>query len=142
MKKAYIIGSLRNDRIPDIANAIRQEVGLDVFDDWFGAGPEADDKWQEYEQRRGRHYSEALYGHAASNITGFDKHHLDAADIGILVMPAGKSGHLEIGYMTGQGKFTYILMDGEPERWDVMYHLCTRVFFDVDSLIEELRRIA
>ena len=55
-----------------------------------------------------------------------------------MVMPAGKSGHLELGYMLGQGKKGYILFDKEPDRWDVMYQFATGVFFNKEELINEL----
>ena len=137
MKKVYIIGSLRNPEVPELAKQIR-ELGFEVFDDWHGTGPEADDYWQKYEENRGRPYHEALYGYAATNTFEFDKSHIDAADIGILLLPAGKSGHLEIGYMTGQGKRTYILFNDTPERWDVMYRFVNRVYLYREDLFQEL----
>jgi hypothetical protein len=63
----YLIGSLRNDNIPDIGKQLR-DAGHEVFDDWWGAGPEADDCWKSYENRRGRTYREALAGNAAETI--------------------------------------------------------------------------
>lgn len=139
MSKIYLIGSLRNPVIPALGVTLRA-LGHEVFDDWFGAGHEADDKWQEYEQVRGRHYSEALYGYAAQTIFNFDKTHLDHSDTGILVLPAGKSGHLELGYLAGQGKRTYIYFpDGEPERWDVMYQFATGVAFSEDELCAKIQ---
>jgi len=137
MKKLYLIGSLRNFLIPAYGNKLR-ELGFDVFDDWFAAGPEADDKWQEYETTRGRTYSEALKGHAARHVYKFDLFHLNAANLGVLIMPAGKSGHLELGYLAGQGKPCYILFNEEPERWDVMYQFMDAVFFDPPSFYGEM----
>lgn len=113
-KSIYIIGSLRNPLIPEIGNKLRS-IGWDAFDDWYGAGPEADDKWKEYEVSRGRGFKEALNGHAAKHVFAFDKHHLDRCDAAILVCPAGKSGHLELGYMAGRGKPSYILVDETPK---------------------------
>jgi len=136
MKKIYLIGSLRNLQVPLIGKAIRAE-GYEVFDDWFSGGYEADDKWQAYEQTRGRHYGEALYGEAARNIFQFDLRHLNSSDAAVMVAPAGKSGHLELGYMA-KTKPTFILLPGEPERWDVMLQLATRVVFKLEDLIIEL----
>lgn len=135
MKKLYLIGSLRNPRIRDIGNAIR-EWGYDVFDDWHAVGPEADDHWRDYEKARGRSYAEALQGAAAQNTFHFDKRHLDAADAAILVAPAGKSAHMELGYMLGKGKPGFILFyeEPEPERWDVMYLFATAVCSGLDEL--------
>lgn len=140
MKKIYLIGSLRNPAIPRLSLALRDR-GFDVFDDWYGAGPEADDKWKEYEQARGRSYQEALYGHAATHIWHFDKHHLESSDFGVLVLPAGKSGHIELGYMAGQGKPTYVLLeDGQDERWNVMYRFATALCSNVDELLDRIVR--
>lgn len=137
MTKIYLVGSLRNEAIPHIANKLRP-LGYEVFDDWFAGGKIADDEWQAYENVRGRSYGEALAGHAAQHIFHFDKGHIDSSDIGVLVMPAGRSGHLELGYMAGQGKRTYILFDQVPERYDVMYNFADEVFFNVEDLIKEL----
>jgi len=113
--KIYLIGSLRTPAVPELAIRLRKH-GFDVFDDWHGAGPEADDKWQEYEMRRGRHYSEALYAPAATNVFEFDLRHIDESDVGVLALPAGKSGHLELGHMSGKGKPTFIYFpDGHPK---------------------------
>lgn len=137
----YLIGSLRNPAVQTFANLLRAE-GHEVFDDWAAAGPEADDYWQKYEQQRGRTYEEALDGLAANHVFNYDKSHLDRATIGILVLPAGRSGHLELGYLLGQGKEAYILLAGEPDRWDVMYRFATGVFTDQDELLAELHRHA
>lgn len=133
----YLIGSLRNNKIPHIANEIRG-LGFEVFDDWFSPGPHADDYWRKYEKTRTSSYKEALKGWAGKHIFEFDKHHLDRADIAILVMPAGKSCHLELGYMVGTGKKTYVLFDEEPTRWDIMYQFATDVFFNFEELKSEL----
>lgn len=136
--KVYLIGSLRNAAIPVLGARLRR-LGFEVFDDWHGSGPEADDYWQKYEQTRGRPYSQALYGYAATTIFEFDQTHLDDCDIAVLIAPAGKSGHMELGYVAGHGKRTYVFMEGEPERWDVMYRMATKVCFSYRELISELQ---
>ena len=102
MSTIYVIGSLRNPRITEVGNTLRA-AGYDAFDEWHAGGPEADDEWRRYENDRGRHYKEALRGYHARNIFEFDLRHLNRADVGVLVMPAGRSGHLELGYLIGQG---------------------------------------
>lgn len=135
----YLIGSLRNPEVPKIAQQIRLRVpNLEVFDDWYAAGPLADDSWRDYEKARGRGYIESLRCYPARHVFEFDKQHLRRAEAGVLVLPAGKSGHLELGWLLGQGKPGYILLDN-PERWDVMYKFATAVFDNVDDLIKELK---
>lgn len=138
-RSIYVIGSLRNPRIPEIANLLRG-AGWDAFDDWYSAGPEADDHLWAYERARGRDAVAALQGEAARNAFAFDKRHIDRCARGLLVLPAGKSGHLELGYMLGKAKAGYILLDGEPERIDLMYQFSTAVFRNTDELLEELSK--
>lgn len=137
-KRIYIIGSLRNPEVPKIASALRG-LGFDTFDDWYAAGPKADDHWQEYEKGRGRTYAQALDGTAAKNVFRFDKANLDKSDAVVMVLPAGKSAHLELGYVIGTGKPGFIYMPPEDCRWDVMYRFANKVVNNVDELVEALR---
>lgn len=133
----YIIGSLRNPEILALTNRLTRE-GHEVFSDWKCASENADDAWRDYEQGRGRSFTEALSGYAAQHVFAFDRTHLLRADTVVLAQPCGKSGHLELGWALGQGKKGYILLDGEPERWDVMYAFATKVVNNVEDLVEEL----
>lgn len=133
----YLIGSLRNPEIPKIAHSIRQ-LGFDVFDDWYAAGPEADDYWKEYEETRGRTYEQALAGFAAEHVFAFDLYHLNRCDFAVLVLPAGRSGHLELGYAAGRGKHTIICREQDSERWDVMYKFANYVCRGVPDLLAYL----
>ena len=137
----YVIGSLRNPAVPRVAEELRA-AGHVVYDDWYAAGPEADDYWQKYEQARGRNLAQALRGWAATHTLRNDKQHLDACDAGVLAMPAGKSAHLELGYVIGQGKPGYVLLDREPERFDVMYRFADGVYYDTAALVAALKEAA
>lgn len=138
-KKVYIVGSLRNPVIREVSNELRKS-GYDVFDDWHGCGPDADDHWKEYEKGKGKSYGEALKGKLAAHAFAFDKSNLDESEIVVLVLPAGKSGHLELGYAAGRGKSTFILLepDRDEDRWDLMYLFATAVVTDVKELLEKM----
>ena len=138
MRSIYVMGSMRNPRIPEIAKALRK-IGWDAFDDWHSPGPEADDRWQAYEKVRGRSFREALEGYHAKHVFALDEHHIDRCDVGLLVLPAGKSAHIEFGVFRGAKKPRYILMDGEPERYDIMYRYATAVFITVEEMLEALK---
>lgn len=130
----YLIGSLRNPQIPQIKMKLEELTGEDVFADWFAAGPEADDKWKDYNKEICNSYIEALDEPAAVNVFEFDKRHLLEAKAVVLALPAGKSGHLELGWTLGMGKPGYILLEKADIRWDVMYKFATGVFDDIDRL--------
>lgn len=134
----YIIGSLRNPEIPNIGHKLRG-AGFEAFDDWWSASEDADDWLRDYYKDRGCDYRQTIRSYAAQHIFNFDLHHLQRADVGLLVMPAGKSGHLELGYMRGLGKPCYVLFDSVPERVDIMYQFAEEVFFNVDECVSYLK---
>ena len=139
MADIYLIGSLCNPAIPVIGRRLRQE-GFTVFDDWFAAGPDADLAWMRYEKARGNTMAAALPGVAAQHVFQFDWKHLNEARIAVLVLPAGRSGHLELGFMIGKGKPGYVLYPEEPDKWDVMYNFAQGVFTTEEGLIRALQQ--
>ena len=145
MKRIYIIGSLRNPKVPVLAETIRKAFGpaVEVFDDWFAAGPEADDYWKTYEQGRGRVLEQAMEGHAVNHVYRYDRIHLIRADIVVLALPAGKSGHLEFGFACGLrevlgGKACFIFREPQEERWDAMYRFADTVATGTTQLLDAI----
>jgi hypothetical protein len=59
------------------------------------------------------------------------------ADTGVLVLPSGRSAHLEAGYFNGAEKDLFILMV-EPQEPELMY-LMGRIALSVDDLVKVLR---
>ena len=139
MKKVYIIGALKNPIVPEFTNAL-VEAGFDAFSEWYTPGPEADQYLLDYAKRRGWSYKRALNSYAAEHIFSFDYKHLQSADLAVMLMPCGKSGHLELGWHLGQGKPGFILFDSEPERFDLMYRFATDIFFNQQDLLNALQR--
>lgn len=134
----YLFGSLANPRILDLTKQLR-EAGHEVFSEWFASGEGADERWKDYFKQLGYSYQETLRSDFVDTAFNFDLEHMRRADVGVLVMPAGRSGHLELGWMLGQGKRGYILFpDGEPERPDLMVKLATKVLFSIEELLNEL----
>jgi nucleoside 2-deoxyribosyltransferase len=135
----YIIGSLKNEEIPFISKDIRSlNCDFEVFDDWFSPGPEADDYWRTFEKNRGSTYKQALKNYAGKHIFEFDKYHIDRADMGVLITPAGKSAHMELGYLIGKGKPCVVYFKEEPERWDVMYQFAKEICFSKEELFDSI----
>ena len=134
----YLIGSLRNPEIPNVANKLR-DAGYDVFDEWFSSGEKADDAWQEYCNKRGFTYKEALAGRHAQHVFALDRAYLDLSDVSVMVLPAGKSASLELGYTRGKGKPAFILLNGADEgRYEIMPNVATAVCRGMDELLFQL----
>ena len=139
IKSIYVIGALRNPEIPKFANQL-QSQGFEAFADWFSPGPDADDFWRDYSKERGLTYAQALESYAAKHVFEFDRFHLDRCDAAVLLMPGGKSAHLELGYTVGRGKPGYMVFNEEPERYDVMVQFATKVFFSQQEFFEYLKK--
>ena len=133
----YIIGSLRNPKIPEVGNAVRA-AGFEAFDDWHGTGPQADDHWYEYEKLRGRSFPEALAGRAAQNTFALDRDNILRSEGVIMVLPAGRSGHMEFGFARRGGVPGVILLDKEPDRYDVMYNFASLVTYSIEESIAHI----
>ena len=138
--RIYVASSWRNKIQPDVVLALRND-GHDVYD---FCNPTAGDKgfhWSEidvdWQNWTPGQFVRALNHPLARSGFAKDKEALDWANCGVLVMPCGRSAHLEAGYLIGQGKPVWIfLSDGEPE---LMYKLGTGHFTDLSSLTAAFR---
>lgn len=57
-------------------------------------------------------------------------------DACVLVLPCGRSAHLELGWAVGAGKKTYVL-EPEPIEPDLMYLMCDKLFVTFDEMLQE-----
>lgn len=69
-----------------------------------------------------------------------DRKWLDWADACVLVLPSGRSAHLEAGYAVGRGKKLYIIGDLKPGEWDVMYGFAERIY-SYDQLVDMMTEL-
>lgn len=56
-------------------------------------------------------------------------------DVCVLVLPCGRSAHLELGWAAGAGKKTVVL-EPEPIEPDLMYLMCDKLCTSWDELLE------
>lgn len=140
--KIYVASSWRNTRQPDVVLALRDDHH-EVYDfrhpcegdDGF-AWSDIDPEWQSWNPRQ---FRKALDHPVALKGYGLDKAAMDWADVCVLVMPCGRSAHLEAGYMAGAGKRVHVLLSpGEPE---LMYRLVLplgEIHTDLQQVLETL----
>ena len=135
----YLCGALKNDSIRELAWHLRTNFSYDVFDDWHSAHVEADQLlWAYHRDWRGHSVAEALRGPVATMIRDFDKKHIDSSSVVVLVAPAGKSAHMEIGYAIGQGKGTIYYYPEEPDRFDIMVGMVDHIAVGIGDLVKKI----
>lgn len=140
MSRIYVASSWRNQYQPDIVRDLRSD-GHEVYDfrNPFNGVPgfawsEIDPKWGAWSAAEYRHL---LTTHPIA-ARGFmsDLRAMQWADTCVLVLPSGRSAHLEAGWFCGQGKRCVILTrDGEQP--ELMALLAT----DICVSVEELRDV-
>lgn len=137
--KLYVASSWQNTSQPSIVRHLR-EAGHDVYDfrDPGGDGSDAGFHWSEIDPEwkswTPEEFAKALDHDLARAGYAKDWAAMERADACILVMPCGRSAHLEAGYFVGAGKALWILLDnGEPE---LMYRMATGLFSWWPSLLD------
>ena len=136
----YVASSWRNPIQQPVVMRLRSE-GFGVYD-FRHPAPENDGfHWSEIDSDwRGwspEQFREGLKHPVARDGFRRDYDALLSCDAGLLVLPSGRSSHLEIGYLAGMRKRTVALLaNGEPE---LMYLLVDHVCVDMDETVEALR---
>lgn len=136
-RRIYLASSWRNERQPDVLEALRDD-GHEVYDfrnpapgnngfgwrqldpDWINWTPEV------YVQRLAHPVARAGFG--------LDKGALDWCDTCVLLLPSGRSAHLEAGYVAGQGKDVAVLLSPDKFEPELMYLLCHSIVTSLPAL--------
>ncbi len=63
---------------------------------------------------------------------------LASADATVLVLPCGRSAHLELGWACGMQRKTLVLLDDPISEPELMYLACTKVCISLAEVIQEL----
>ena len=144
--RIYVASSWRNERQPEVVRRLREE-GHEVYDfrnptehvlegDEGFSWHDIDSDWQAWTINQ---FIDALDHPLAEAGFKSDMDGLTTAEALVLVMPCGRSAHLEMGYAAGAGIPTIVLMaDGEPE---LMYKMATSFAVDLDGMVESLNGI-
>jgi nucleoside 2-deoxyribosyltransferase len=142
--KIYLATSWRNPHYDAVLATLRA-AGHEVYDfrneetafGWEQIDPsyQHGDKWDVRQLT-------AAYDNPLT-LQGFmrDAQALDWCDALVMLLPCGKSGHLELGYAAGRDKHTCVVML-EPSEPELMYRLCDTVVNSVTGLMIWLEDLA
>lgn len=143
VQRIYVASSWRNAHQPEVVEALRG-AGFEAYDfrhprpdnegfQW----DEIDPAWQSWAPAA---YRDALSHPIAERGFGYDFEGMQWADTCVLVLPSGRSAHIEAGWMAGTGRRLYILTLGENEA-ELMYKLATGICLTVDELLQTLAAV-
>ena len=127
--KIYLASSRRNEAFHGVVKLLR-DAGHEVFN--FHENDTLNVGWETKHQ-------DTLAGHETPEVHGHFKRDVDAmkwADAVVLVLPAGKSAHLELGWAAGRNDKLAIIYSPEPYKGEpeLMYRMC-------DAMLEGPERL-
>lgn len=141
MSRIYLASSWRNPLQPPTVGLLRM-AGHKVYD-FRNPANSTGFGWHEIgldpKTCTAAQYREALLTHPRA-AQGFnaDFAAMRWADVCILLLPCGRSAHLELGWMAGAGKRTLVLTrDGEEP--ELMALLADKICISVEEVLEELQ---
>ncbi len=138
--KIYVASSWRNDQHQEVVKQLR-EAGHEVYDfknpsetDKGFAWSQIDPDWQGWTKKQ---CVEALSHPIAENSYLNDFSAMQWAEACVMVMPCGRSAHVEAGWMQGTGRPTIILQPNEAEP-ELMYKMFELIAHDIHEVIAHL----
>lgn len=138
--KIYVASSWRNASQPEVVRVLKAE-GHEVYDfrhpsevDKGFAWSDIDPEWIGW---NGHQFRDALEHPIALKGFKLDFDAMKAADACVLVLPCGRSAHIEAGYFVGARKKLIILLLGKNEP-ELMYSMADQVCVEVSEVVDFL----
>lgn len=142
-RSVYVASSWRNPLQIGIVAALRA-AGLDVYD-FRNPGPgETGFSWRQIDPNwplwTPAQWREAIRHPVAKAGYRNDRGGMDRADCCVLVLPCGRSAHLEAGFMAAEGKpvFTLALEAVEPDLMNLLLGPPEHICVTMDELFDRL----
>lgn len=140
--RIYLASSWRNPLQPHYVELLRA-AGHEVYDfrhpvpgnEGF-AWRDLDPRWTEWDSEE---FRDALESPIAISGFGHDIGALRWCDCCVLLLPSGRSAHLEAGWAAGAGKLVYIVLEGENEP-ELMYMMATHLCLDENELLDVMAK--
>ena len=140
--RVYVASSWRNPIQPDVVAVLRRD-GHDVYDFKNPAPGDNGFSWKQIGDRStwtaAQFATEVLDHPISAHGFGLDMAALDAASVCVLVLPCGRSAHLELGYAVGKRKLTVVYMP-ELDEPELMYRMCDYVETTVEGVRRQLSK--
>jgi hypothetical protein len=138
-RKIYVASSWRNPIQQDIVRALR-DAGHHVYDfrnpapgNTGFAWSAIDREWLTWDPAQ---FASLLKTHpVAAAGFAFDKEALDWCDTCVMVLPCGRSAHLEAGYACGQGKRVVFYLHPDKFEPELMYLLGSDLVCGVEEML-------
>ena len=141
--KIYLASSWRNEEQQNVVKALRA-AGHTVYDfknpkpgdtgfHWSSIDP----NWKSWTAEQ---FAKGLEHPVAESGFTSDMDALRACDACVLLLPCGKSAHLELGYAVGANKLTIVMFNSasSKEEPELMYMMCDYICLNIEEVLAKL----
>lgn len=149
--KIYVASSWRNESRQQATVHALRDAGHDVYDfrnpspgdvgfGWHQCAPEGTDRGAFRDMMQDpKFFRDEVLTHPIAQ-AGFakDMRALANADATVLVLPCGRSAHLELGWATGARQRTIVLLDDPLSEPELMYLACSKICVSIEEVLEQL----
>lgn len=142
MARIYISSSWKNEFQQSMVQLLREQ-NHKVYDFQHPHGRTDKNVWSDLgvsnDNMTNEQFAEAITHQTA--VTRFEDHFsaMQDADTCILLLPCGKSSHVEAGYMKGLGKRVFVYSSAKTIQPELMYLVFDGYFHDIDDLLKAIQ---
>ena len=151
MSRIYVASSWKNTAQPGLVEELRRRGHL-VYDFQHPNGRDDENVWLSVSDRLGYGRALALDSLTPAEfrqmltdseaVARFNEHFaaMRDADTCVLLLPAGRSAHVEAGYMNGLGKRVFVMDCSREATPELMYLMFDDYFHDFEELYQALKQ--
>lgn len=133
----YVASSWKNSKQPEVVRFL-QNLGHQVYNFRCPIFGDVGFHWSQIDLNpkncTAQQFIDKLEHPIATKGYEFDKNALNKCDMCLLVLPCGKSAHLELGWACGAGKLTGILFTDDNTEPELMYKMVSMFFYSIEEL--------
>jgi hypothetical protein len=137
--RIYVASSWRNPRVDQVVQVLR-DAGHDVYnfkEHGFG--------WLQLAAGDPKTWTPARFRELLEHPRAIEGFHSDLAALNgceacVLVLPCGRSAHLELGLAVGNCSFTAVLLDDPLSEPELMYRMCDAICLSVEEIVQVLAK--
>lgn len=144
--KIYTASSWKNKYYDDVVEWLRHD-GHDVYDFRTAISTPGKSKafnWEQiainWENWTPEEFAHSIKNPLALNAFKSDYEGMIKSDVCILILPCGRSSHIEAGFMKGLGKKLYIYMPSK-ERPELTYSIADGIYTHIGALTMQLESL-
>lgn len=141
MNKVYLASSWKNKKLVDKVDVFLKSRGFEVSNFTHPDDRDYLFNWDQIPNSANMTQLDVMQIPLVNNSFKEDKGWLDWADWIFLILPCGKSAHLEAGYAAGSGKKLAIYAEEFPKgEFDSMYGFCDIIGTNLEELVQLMKR--